>query len=185
MSNISRRRFLQTTAAGSALLLSGTRASGNILGANDRVRIAVAGLNGRGKDHLGGWLGLENVEVAYIIDPDDNVRNSTIKMIEKKTGKPFTGKAIKDVRNALEDKNLDALSVATPNHWHSLMTIWGAQAGKHVYVEKPMSHDVAEGRIAVEAQKNMALLFSTEHKEEVMPTLQESLKQSRLVSSAD
>ena len=71
----------------------------------------------------------------------------------------FKAKGIADVREALEDKNLDAISVATPNHWHSLITIWAAQAGKHVYVEKPMSHDVGEGRIAVEAQKKYGVVI--------------------------
>ena len=71
----------------------------------------------------------------------------------------FATKGIRDVREALDDKSLDAISIATPNHWHSLMTIWGAQAGKHVYVEKPMSHDVREGRIAVEAQKKYGVVI--------------------------
>ncbi len=71
----------------------------------------------------------------------------------------FNTKDVRDVREALDDKSLDAISIATPNHWHSLMTIWGAQAGKHVYVEKPMSHDVREGRIAVEAQKKYGVVI--------------------------
>ena len=71
MSHVSRRRFLQgTTATGAALLLAGTRASGKVIGANDRLRIAVAGLNGRGKSHIDGWLEQDNVEIAYVIDPD-------------------------------------------------------------------------------------------------------------------
>ena len=74
MSNFSRRGFLQTSAAaGSSMLLLGTRASGNILGANDRLRIAVAGLNGRGQSHLSGWMDQPNVEIAYLIDPDKKV----------------------------------------------------------------------------------------------------------------
>ena len=64
-----------------------------------------------------------------------------------------------DIREALEDPEVDAISVATPNHWHSLMTIWAAQAGKHVYVEKPMSHDVEEGRVAVAAQKKYGVVI--------------------------
>jgi len=157
MAQFSRRQFLQSSsAAAGSLLLVGTRSSGNIAGANDRLRIAVCGLNGRGKSHIKGWLGQDNVEVACVVDPDRRVLERTINSIEKITGKAPRGVA--DVRVALDDKNIDAISVATPNHWHSLMTIWGAQAGKHVYVEKPMSHDVAEGRIAVAAQEKYGVV---------------------------
>ena len=159
MTKPTRRDFLSAaTAAGGSLILTGTRASGAIDGASDRVRIAVAGLNGRGQSHLKGWIGQKNVEVAYVIDPDDRVRERTMGSLAKRIdGKLPT--PIRDVREALDDKTLDAISIATPNHWHSLMTIWGAQAGKHVYVEKPMSHDVGEGRVAVEAQKKYGVVI--------------------------
>ena len=159
MSKPTRRRFLKTTSAvGASLLITGTRASGNIIGANDRLRIAVVGLNGRGKSHIDGWSNQENVEIAYVIDPDRNVLDRTLAKIHARNeGKPQC-KGATDVRRALEDKTIDAISVATPNHWHSLMTIWAAQAGKHVYVEKPMSHDVAEGRVAVEAQEKYGVV---------------------------
>ena len=154
MSRDTRRQFLKTSAAvGGSFLIMGTRASGKAVGANNRMRIGVCGVNGRGGSHIDGWMSQDNVEVAYVIDPDDNVRNRRIGDIVRRNDGAYTPKAIKDVREALDDPNLDAISVATPNHWHSLMTIWGAQAGKHVYVEKPMSHDVREGRIAVEAAK--------------------------------
>ncbi|MDE0937568.1 MAG: Gfo/Idh/MocA family oxidoreductase [Mariniblastus sp.] len=150
----SRRDFLKKSSAlvaGSSFLISGTKASGNIIGANDRVRIGVAGLNGRGGAHIGGWKGQANVEIVALIDPDQNVLAKRLKSVDG-------AKGFSDVRKALEDKSLDALSIAAPNHWHSLMTIWAAQAGKHVYVEKPMSHDVQEGRIAVEAQKKYGIV---------------------------
>lgn len=160
MSRITRRGFIQTTsaiAAGSTFMITGTKASGRIIGANDRVRIAIAGMNGRGKSHLGGWTGQKNVEVAKLIDPDSKVLAQGIKQATDKSG--HTPEGYSDVRKALEDKNLDAISVATPNHWHSLITIWAAQAGKHVYVEKPMSHDVQEGRVVVEAQKKYGVVI--------------------------
>ena len=118
MSRITRRSFMQATsvAAGSSFLITGTKASGNIQGANDRIRIAVAGLNGRGGAHIGGWRGQKNVEIAALIDPDKNVLAGRLKSIPG-------AKGYADVRKALEDKNLDAISVATPNHWHSLITI--------------------------------------------------------------
>lgn len=161
MSRVTRRQFLQTSsaAAGASLLLTGTRASGNIQGANDRVRIAVAGLNGRGGAHIGGWLGQDNVELAYLADPDERVLSRRLDAVRKKTGGKHETEGITDIRRALDDKNVDAISIAAPNHWHSLMTIWAAQAGKHVYVEKPMSHDVVEGRVAVEAQKKYGVVI--------------------------
>ncbi len=160
MSRMNRRHFLQTTtAAGTSLLLAGTQASGNVLGANDRIRIAVAGLNGRGRSHISGWLSQENVELAYLADPDSNVLSRTMKNLASRTKGQLNTQGIADIREALDDPNVDAVSIATPNHWHSLITIWAAQAGKHVYVEKPMSHDVAEGRIAVEAQKKYGVVI--------------------------
>ncbi len=150
-----RREFLKrssTLAIGSTFAISGTQASGNILGANDRVRIAVAGLNGRGKSHINGWSDQKNVEIVALIDPDEKVLARRKADLPKAVG-------FADVRRALEDKNLDAISIATPNHWHALMTIWAAQAGKHVYVEKPMSHDVVEGRVAVQAQEKYGVVI--------------------------
>ena len=161
MQNPSRRHFIKTTAgagaAASLFTIAGTKASAKVLGANDRLRIAVAGLNGRGGSHVSGFLGQKNVEIAYVVDPDENVLNRAKEGLKKK-GSPDT-KAVTDIRKALEDPTLDAVSIAAPNHWHSLMTIWAAQAGKHVYVEKPMSHDVVEGRVAVEAQKKYGVVI--------------------------
>jgi predicted dehydrogenase len=160
MPRASRRQFLQTTAtAGASLLLTGTRASGKVIGANDRLRIAVAGLNGRGRDHIQGWLGQKNVEIAYVIDPDRTILASALSSLKKKSQGKFNTQGVVDYRVALDDKNLDAISIAAPNHWHSLMAVTAAQAGKHVYVEKPMSHDVSEGRIVVEAQKKYGVVI--------------------------
>lgn len=158
MSKLNRRGFLKASAGG-GLLLMGTRASGAVRGANERLRIAVAGLNGRGQSHIAGWLEQQNVELAWLIDPDQKVLRTAVNALQSKLGSNFKAKATADVREALEDQTLDAISVATPNHWHSLMTIWAAQAGKHVYVEKPMSHDVAEGRICVAAQRKYGVVI--------------------------
>ena len=155
MSRMNRRRFLATTsaAAGASLLLTGTRASGQIKGANERIRIAVCGVNGRGSSHIGGWLDQDNVEIAYLVDPDQKVLSNRLQDLTKRVDGQYTPQGASDIREVLDDENVDAISVAAPNHWHSLMTIWAAQHGKHVYVEKPMSHDVVEGRVAVAAQK--------------------------------
>ncbi|HCK41237.1 MAG TPA: dehydrogenase [Planctomycetaceae bacterium] len=154
MTRATRRKFIKTTSAlGASFLISGTRASGNILGANERVRVAVAGLHSRGGAHIHGWKEVENVEIAYLADPDT-------KQVDRRLAEvPDSCQGIADIRTALDDKNVDAISIATPNHWHSLMTIWGAQAGKHVYVEKPLSHDIAEGRAAVAAQEKYGVVI--------------------------
>jgi predicted dehydrogenase len=91
---------------------------------------------------------MQNVQITYLIDPDTKTHGKHIKAIKDRGGNE--PKQVRDVREALQDKNLDAISIATPNHWHALMTIWGCEAGKDVYVEKPCSHNMHEGRIAVE-----------------------------------
>lgn len=159
MLTTTRRGFLKgSLAAGATAVICGTGSTLRVLGANERLRIAVAGVNGRGSNHIDGWLGEDNVEVAYLIDPDRRVLNARLEGLKNKTQGKFACRGVADIREALEDKDLDAISIAAPNHWHSLMTIWGAQAGKHVYVEKPMSHDVVEGRIAWEAQKKYGVV---------------------------
>ena len=160
MAKTSRREFLKhSLAAGTAIAVCGAKSSARVAGANNRLRIAVAGVNGRGGSHIGGWSGQDNVEIAYLIDPDRKALERKLKDVEKKSNGKYSCKGITDIRQALDDKNLDAISIAAPNHWHSLMTIWAAQAGKHVYVEKPMSHDVTEGRVAVEAQKKYGVVI--------------------------
>lgn len=159
MSQITRRNFLKySTAAGAGMLLCGTAATPRVFGANNRLRVAIVGVNGRGNGHISGWLEQPNCEIAYLVDPDQDVLDRKLKALEKKVQGKYTCKGVADVRKVLEDKTLDAISIATPNHWHSLMTIWAAQAGKHVYVEKPMSHDIAEGRVAWEAQKKYGVV---------------------------
>ena len=160
MTHPNRRGFLRQSAAGVSLFtIAGTRTSASVLGANNRLRVAVVGANSRGKGHISGWLDQPNAEIAYIVDPDSRVIDRSLDSIKRRVQGKFTTKGLADIRKALEDPNLDAISVATPNHWHSLITIWAAQAGKHVYVEKPMSHDVEEGRICVEAQKKYGVVI--------------------------
>ncbi len=148
----SRRTFLkQSTAAAATFTIAGTRATGRVLGSNDTIRIGVAGLHGRGGSHVGEFSKMEGVQVTYLVDPDKRTWGRRVDDVKKNGGN--TPKCVQDVREALEDGELDAISIATPNHWHSLMTIWGCQAGKDVYVEKPCSHDVHEGRMAVAAAR--------------------------------
>src|SRR5262245_17081410 len=140
MTRQTRRDFLKTTlAAAATVTIAGTKSSGMVLGANDVIRVGIAGLNGRGGAHISAFGGMQGVQIAYLIDPDTRVLNKAAGRVKAREGaaKPQT---IQDVRKALEDKNLDVISIATPNHWHALMTIWACQAGKDVYVEKPASH---------------------------------------------
>ncbi len=156
MARISRRQFVKTSAAASAAFgvftIAGTKASGKVLGANETIRVGVAGINGRGKSHIDAFakeLKDDKVQVTYLIDPDSRLFPSRSKSVTTAGGNTPT--CVTDIRAALEDKNLDAVSVATCNHWHSLITIWACQAGKDVYVEKPISHNLFEGRKCVEA----------------------------------
>jgi len=110
------------------------------------------GFNGRGKSHLQGYGQLDNVEVTTLCDVDSRLFEPCINEFFTKKNKPKP-KVEQDIRKVLEDKDIDAISIATPNHWHSLATIWACQAGKDVYVEKPMSHNIFEGRKVVEAAK--------------------------------
>src|SRR5262249_16373228 len=152
-SNIKRRDFLRKgirTTAGLAALQSVTFLTQpeRIFGANDRVRVAVCGLHGRGKDHLDGFSRLTDGQIAALCDVDESVLAKRLAGISARQAKPQT---FVDVRKLLEDKSIDAISIATPNHWHSLMAIWACQAGKDVYVEKPCSHNFWEGRQLVQA----------------------------------
>jgi predicted dehydrogenase len=155
MSRLNRREFLgrSLTAAGigAGFAIGGTKSSGRILGANDSIRIGVAGLNGRGGSHVGAFGRMNGVAITYLIDPDTRTYAKHLKTLNGRGGSE--PKTVQDIRRALDDKELDAVSVATPNHWHSLITVWACQAGKDVYVEKPCSHNVHEGRVAVEAAR--------------------------------
>ncbi len=119
--------------------------------ANDKIHIAVIGINGRGNNHLDSYLAREDVEVIGLCDPDTMVTDRAIaKCVKKGKAAP---PAYQDIRKLLELKGLDAVSIATPNHWHSLAGIWAMQAGKDVYVEKPVSHNVHEGRVLVDTAR--------------------------------
>ncbi len=150
MTNWTRRNFLKTTAAAAGAAatfsISGTRASGRIIGANDEVRVAVIGLNGRGGSHINEFKKLPKVRIVALCDVDEHVLDGSARKLDQV-------EKYKDVRKLLENPDIDAVSIATPNHWHSLITVWACQAGKDVYVEKPCSHNVHEGRQDVNAAR--------------------------------
>lgn len=147
---LSRRDFLKSASGVAAVATVGPMVvPQRVFGANDRVRAAVLGVNGRGRSHIRGLEGVDNVEVVALCDPDQQVLDERAKEFEEAYGrKPHLEQ---DLRAIYDDQEIDVVSIATPNHWHSLATIWACQAGKDVYVEKPASHNVWEGRKMVEA----------------------------------
>ena len=174
-SQLSRRSFLKSSVTGAAGLAA---ASGvtfltrpeRVFGANDRVRVAVCGVHGRGMDHVHNYAQLSNVEIAALCDVDEDVLR---KRAGEVRGKPQT---YVDVRKLLEDKSIDAISIATPNHWHSLIAIWACQAGKDVYVEKPCSHNLWEGRQLVRAAEKYQRIVQHGTQIRSAPAIQEAIK---------
>ena len=148
---LTRRKFVKNSAGLAVALSLPTIIPARAFGANDRVSVAVLGVNGRGQNHMAGFSNLKNVEVATLCDPDNVILQQRAQEFGKKTGKKV--KTEMDLRKVFDDKSIDAVSIATPNHWHALATIWACQAGKDVYVEKPGSHDFAEGPKIIEAAK--------------------------------
>ncbi|QDV43874.1 Glucose--fructose oxidoreductase precursor [Stieleria neptunia] len=152
MKQPTRRQFLKHVAASgiaTSVTISGTKSSGQVIGANERVRVAIAGINGRGSVHMRGFGAMQDVEISHLVDPDSRLFAPRSAAFERQTGK--TPQCVQDIRRVLDDPTVDAVSIATPNHWHALMTIWACQAAKDVYVEKPCSHNIVEGRRMVEA----------------------------------
>jgi hypothetical protein len=143
---VSRRNFLQTMAAGTATaaLSSTARSYAQIVGSNERLNFAVIGLNGRAYAHLSSLhANSDHARITHVCDVESNILAKFAAATEKKMGTaPATEK---DFRRLLERKDIDAITIATPDHWHAPMAIAGVEAGKHVYVEKPCSHNPAEG----------------------------------------
>lgn len=146
---VSRREFIKTSAAATAVLAAPLLVPRSVFGANERIRVAVLGVNGRGKDHIKGMMNQPDVQVVTLCDPDSNISAQRAKEFEKTYDK--TVKTEQDLRRVFDDKEIDAVTIATPNHWHALAAIWACQAGKDVYVEKPGTHNVWEGRKLIEA----------------------------------
>lgn len=151
MSTLDRRTFLGTTAAAAAATAVSTHVAEGAVKKGETVRIAVMGVNGRGRQLITGFKEFPQVEIAYICEPDSRVVPRALKLLDGKQKK--SPKVVTDVRDALDDKNVDVLVCSAPDHWHALATIWGCQAGKDVYVEKPASHNTVEGRRMVQAAR--------------------------------
>ena len=153
-----RRTFIKKVVTGAAAVSVGgvlpgfsPKNYGNIMGANDRINVAVMGVNSRGAALAGTFARQENVEILYVCDVDSRAEAACSESIEKLKNKRPS--AMPDFRKALENKNLDALVIAAPDHWHAPAAILASKAGKHVYLEKPCSHNPNEGEILVAASK--------------------------------
>lgn len=147
---------------------------GRILGANDSLQMAVIGIRGRGGSHISNFGKMKNVRLKYLVDVDENQFKDRLDQVEKFAG--YRPQAEWDMRRVFDDKEIDAVSVAAPNHWHALSTIWGAQAGKHVYVEKPSSHNVFEGRKMVEAARKYNVLVQVGFQNRSIANTQRAMK---------
>jgi predicted dehydrogenase len=151
---VNRREFLDAFAVGAAGLAvrASARSYGQILGANQRLNFAVIGLNSRGYAHLSALqANKQSACISHVCDVDSNTLQKFAAETKRAMGEAPTTE--KDFRKILEQKDVDAISIASPDHWHTPMAIAGLEAGKHVYVEKPCSHNPAEGALLVEAQK--------------------------------
>ena len=149
-----RRNFIKKTSLGTIGLTSSSSnffIGKNILGANDRINCAVVGVRSRGKAHAAAINSQNNSKIIFNCDVDDIILEDHNKWCKKNIG--YVPKIEKDFRKLIENKNLDAVFIATPEHWHAHMTIMASQAGKHVYIEKPCSHNLYENELLVVAQK--------------------------------
>ena len=163
MENLDRRSFLKKSGFATAGTLAGTssvvQGISNQKSANNTVNVAVIGIRSRGKDHYRALAKIKDVRIATLCDIDQRLLPEAVAEVEKLTG--YKPDPTTEYRKVLEDENIDAVSIATPNHWHALQTIWACQAGKHVYVEKPVSHTLLEGRKMVEAARKYNSVVQT------------------------
>src|SRR5438552_12417959 len=171
MPSINRRDFLYDSAA-LAAALAGTAALGGSLAAQeprtradkkgsvvDKLRVAVVGVHGRGMSHVNGFAAKNNCVVTTVCDCDSAVIGKAMKAVTKAQG--IAPKFEQDIRKVVADKDVDIVAIATPNHWHALAAIWAMQNGKDVYVEKPVSHNVSEGRRIVEVARQTGKICQT------------------------
>jgi predicted dehydrogenase len=159
MTNITRRRFLEDSILAAAAAATASipspviAAEQRAVSANDKITVAILGCGIRGKQHASELARLGDCEIAWVCDPDrDRAAEVAGDLVARNRPQP---KAVQDLRAVLDDKSVAAVFIATPNHWHALAAIWAMQAGKDVYVEKPVSHNVSEGRRIVQAARKL------------------------------
>lgn len=177
--NTSRREFIKKSALGTAGITIGAMgfpasSYGRIIGANDRVNFAIAGINSRGEALIKSALASPNTSIGYVCDVDSRVIEKSRKMVKDLSGrkpKPF-----EDFRSLIEQKNFDAVAIATPEHWHAPMAIMAAQAGKDVYVEKPCSHNPYEGELLIKVQQETGRVIQMGNQQRSAPTSMQAIK---------
>lgn len=182
MQSMNRRDFLHNSALFAGV--AGVGLGGDLLAAkekakkkqapSDTLRVAVIGVRGRGNSHVSGLANRNGCIVTTICDADSAVIGKAMKAVEKRQGK--APKFEQDIRKVVEDQNIDIISIATPNHWHALASIWAIQNGKDVYVEKPVSHNVSEGRRIVEAARKHGRICQTGTQIRSMPGIRQAIK---------
>lgn len=177
-----RREFIRKSVIGTAGIAIGgmgfsAKSYASIIGSNNRINLAVIGLRSRGQSHIRAWCelsGSQNVSLKTLCDTDEQFFGPRSKLVlDSGLGQPSTEW---DMRKVFDDKDIDAVSFATPNHWHALGTIWALQAGKHVYVEKPASHDVWEGRKMIEASRKYNRRVQVGFQNRSIPNVMEAIK---------
>ncbi len=180
MSQLSRREMLEQSmfaaaaAVGAGSLPRFCEAQDASSSPSEKLRVVVVGANGRGGSHISEWLNRKDSEIAAICDVDEAVGQRVCDSIEKKQGKRPA--FYQDMRKCYEDKTIHIASIATPNHWHALAAIWAVQAGKDVYVEKPVSHNVSEGRRIVQAARKYKKIVQTGTQSRSMSGMREAIK---------
>ena len=168
MSHLTRRQFLEDSmlaVAAVAVADAGTKVAGAddppSKSANEKILHAVIGCRIRGRVHAREFAGQLGAEVTYVCDPDRQLADELAEAVEKQQGR--RPKAVQDLRAVFDDKTVDTVSIAAPNHWHALAAIWAMQAGKDVYVEKPVSHNISEGRRMVQVSRKTGRICQGGH----------------------
>jgi len=174
---LSRRQFsflsLSAAAAAASTVISPIRRV-QAIGPNDTVGMAVIGLNNRGMDHVKGFASHKHVEIRAVVDIDESVGEKKASLISGITGK--RPKVYRDMREAFDSKEIDIVSCATPNHWHALSGVWAMQAGKDIYLEKPICHNIQEGRTLIAAAKKYGKMLQTGTQTRSSPAAIEAMK---------
>ncbi|MFQ5928545.1 MAG: Gfo/Idh/MocA family protein [Acidobacteriota bacterium] len=171
---MNRRTFIKNAGLTTTGLMLTSSLRGRHASMNDQVTMAVVGIHGQGESHFNDFSSIDGVRIKTICEVDENLFPGAQKMADSLAAEKIHFEP--DIRRVLDDKDIDAISIATPNHWHSLMAIWACQAGKDVYVEKPVSHNVWEGRKAVEAARKYNRIVATGTQSRSAPHVRKAIK---------